>query len=362
MATADGTFQYKECFGEDKARTYFRSVRDRAVSSVGLGTYLGDSTDDVDDAYRETVRAAVEGGCNVVDTAINYRHQRSERAVGRALADADVDRDAVFLATKGGFVPFEETRPENPGQFVAEQYVDGGILDADDLAHGSHAIAPGFVEDQLDRSLRNLGVDSVDLYYVHNPETQFDARSEEAVYDQLGATFERLEERAAAGDIEHYGVATWEGVRVSRDHERVLDLGEVISRARSAAKSVGNTATHLRAIQVPFNVFMADAFTVESQAGPEGDQSVLWYAHEAGLNVFASASLAQGQVLDGIPDDVNEQLEGDTLAQRGLNFARSAPGVTCALAGTTSPEHVRENAAAGTFEPLGADAFDAVFE
>jgi aryl-alcohol dehydrogenase-like predicted oxidoreductase len=125
---------------------------------------------------------------------------------------------------------------------------------------------------------------------------------------------------------------------------------------------VGNTATHLRAVQVPFNVFMADAFTVESQSGPEGDQSLLWYAHEAGLNVFASASLAQGQVLDGIPEAVDEKLAGASLAQRGLNFARSAPGVTCALAGTTSPEHVRENVDAGEYEPLGADAFDAVFE
>jgi aryl-alcohol dehydrogenase-like predicted oxidoreductase len=362
MATADGTFQYKERFGEEMARTYFRRVRDRAVSSVGLGTYLGDPTDDVDDAYYETVRAAVESGCNVVDTAINYRHQRSERVVGRALADSDVDRDAVFLSTKGGFVPFDESRPENPSEFVAEEYVNSGIVDSEDLAHGSHSIAPGYIEDQLDRSLRNLDVDTIDLYYVHNPETQLDEKLPPAVYDQLEATFERLEQRAAAGDIEHYGVATWDAFRVSKRHDHYLDLGEIISRARAAAKEVGNTATHLRAIQLPFNVFMADAFTAQTQDGPEGDQSVLWYAHEAGLNVFTSASLAQGQVLEGIPDNVDEELAGDSLAQRGLNFARSAPGVTSALAGTTSPEHVRENIQAGEHEPLGADAFDAIFE
>ena len=362
MATADATFRYKERFGEGMARTYFRRVSDRAVSSVGLGPYLGDPTDEVDDAYYETVRAAVEGGCNVVDTAINYRHQRSERVVGRALADADVDRDAVFLATKGGFVPFDGARPENPGEYVRSEYVDTGIVDREDIAHGSHAVAPGYIEDQLDRSLRNLDVDTIDLYYVHNPETQLDERPAGELYDQLEATFERLEARAAAGDIRHYGVATWDAFRVPRDHERYLDLGELINRARAAAKEVGNTATHLRAVQLPFNVYMADAFTCEAQAGPEGDQSVLWYAHEAGLNVFTSASLAQGEVLQGIPEAVDAKLSGDTPAQRGLNFARSAPGVTSALAGTTSPGHVRENVAAGSFEPLGADAFDAVFE
>jgi aryl-alcohol dehydrogenase-like predicted oxidoreductase len=362
MATADGTFRYKERFGDDMARTYFRRVRDRAVSSVGLGTYLGDPTDEVDDAYYETITTALESGCNVVDTAINYRNQRSERVVGRALADADVDREEVFVSTKGGFVPFDESRPDDPARFVGDEYVDSGIVDSTDLAHGSHAIAPGYVEDQLDRSLRNLDVDTIDLYYVHNPETQLDERPREAVYDQLEATFERLEGRVAAGDIRHYGVATWDAFRVPQSHEHFLDLGELISRARAAASEVGNTATHFRGIQVPFNVFMADAFTMASQDGPEGDQSVLWYAHEAGLNVFTSASLAQGQVLDGIPDAVDEKLRGDTPAQRGVNFARSAPGVTSALVGTTSPEHVRENVAAGTYEPMGADAFDAVFE
>jgi len=362
MATADATFRYKERFGEGMARTYFRRVGDRAVSSVGLGTYLGDPTDAVDEAMGETVRAAVESGCNVVDTAINYRHQRSERVVGRELADADVDREAVFVSTKGGFVPFDGERPENPGEYVRSEYVDTGIVDREDLAHGSHAVAPGYIEDQVDRSLRNLDVDTIDLYYVHNPETQLDERSADELYDQLEATFERLEERAAAGDIRHYGVATWDAFRVPRDHERYLDLGELISRARGAAKSVGNTATHLRAVQVPFNVYMADAFTCDAQSGPEGDQSVLWFAHEAGLNVFTSASLAQGEVVQGIPDAVDAKLSGETAAQRGLNFARSAPGVTSALAGTTNPDHVRENVAAGAVEPLGADAFDAVFE
>ncbi|MDH5021674.1 aldo/keto reductase [Halobacterium rubrum] len=362
MATADGTFDYKERFGEETARTYFRRVGDRAVSSVGLGTYLGDPTDAVDDALYETVQAALESGVNVLDTAVNYRHQRSERVVGRAVRDSDVDRDAAFVATKGGFVPFDGERPENPAQYVQREFVDRGLVDADDLAAGSHSIAPGFVDAMVDRSLENLGLDTIDLYYVHNPETQLDERPAGEVYDQLEATFERLEERVAAGDIVHYGVATWDAFRVARDHERFLDLGEVISRARSAAKTVGNTATHLRAIQVPFNVYMADAFTVESQEGPDGPQSVLWYAHEAGLSVFTSASLAQGEVLSGVPEDVDAKLSGDTPAQRSLNFARSAPGVTSSLAGTTSPEHARENARAGEFEPLGADAFDAVFE
>ena len=65
---------------------------------------------------------------------------------------------------------------------------------------------------------------------------------------------------------------------------------------------------------------------------------------------------------ESLPADVAAELAGDTPVQKAINFARSAPGVTSALVGSSSTEHVAENVAAGTFEPMGADAFDAVFE
>ncbi|WP_135533368.1 aldo/keto reductase [Halostella pelagica] len=362
MATGNGTWEYRDRFGDSFGRTYFRRYGDGVVSSIGVGTYLGDPTDDVDAGYRESIVTALERGSNVVDTAINYRCQRSERVVGRALDDADVDRDAVLVATKGGFVPFDGEKPVDPGAYVREEYVDTGLIEPDELVRGSHCIAPMYLDDQVDRSLANLDVDTIDLYYVHNPETQLRTRSREEVYDQLESAFRRLEHRVDEADIDAYGVATWDAFRVPPDHEKYLSLPEVVSRARAAADDADNASTGLRAIQLPFNVVMADAFTVESHDSPEGRQSALQFAREAGLNVFTSASLAQGQLADDIPEEVADQLSGDTTAQRAINFARSAPGVTCSLVGASSPEHVKENVDAGTFDPLGADAFDAVFE
>ncbi|WP_276271145.1 aldo/keto reductase [Haloarcula litorea] len=361
MATREATWAYRDDHDEF-ARTFYRRFGDGIVSSIGVGTYLGDPTDERDDRYHDAITTCLESGVNVLDTAINYRHQRSERVVGRAVADADVDRESVVVATKGGFVPFDGERPDDPGAFVRREYVDTGIADRDDLVGGQHCIAPDYIEEQLDRSLSNLGLDTIDLYYVHNPETQLAENDRGAVYDQLQATFERLEERAAAGDVKHYGVATWEGLRVPPDHESHLSLPEIVERARAAADAVGNTATHFRAIQLPFNVHMADAFTRAAHDGAEGPQSALWFAHEAGLDVFTSASIMQGRLAEEVPDAVAAKLDGETSAQRAINFARSAPGVTCALVGTGSVEHARENVAAGRYEPLGADAFDAVFE
>ena len=362
MATREATWNYRDRHRERFARTYFRAFGDCVVSSVGVGTYLGDPTDAADEDYHEAVVAALESGVNVVDTAINYRCQRSERVVGRAIADADVDREAVLLATKGGFVPFDGTRPDDPGRYVREEYVETGIVDHEDLVRGRHCIAPGFIDDQLDRSLANLGVDTVDLYYVHNPETQLETNARGAVYDRLEDAFTRLEQRAAAGDLRHYGVATWEALRVPAEDDGYLSLPEIVSRARAASDRAGTDSTHLRAVQLPFNVFMADAFTVESHVGADGPQSALWFANDAGLDAFTSASIMQGRLAAEMPGEVEARLDGDTRAQRAINFARSAPGVTSSLVGTGSPEHVAENVAAGTFEPLGADAFDAVFE
>jgi aryl-alcohol dehydrogenase-like predicted oxidoreductase len=362
MATARATWDYRDRFGDGFGRTYFRRFGPGVVSSVGLGTRLGDPTAAVDDRYERALIAGLEGGCNLVDTAVDYRCGRSEAVVGRALARADVDRDAVVVATKGGFLPYDGERPSDPAGYVRERFVDGGPVDAADLAAGYHCIAPDAVETMLDRSLDALGVETVDCYYVHDPETQLRARSREAVYDQLEATFERLERRVAAGDVGCYGVSTWEAFRVPPDHDAHLSLPEVVDRARAAAASVGRAETAFGAVQLPFNVVMADAFTVTAHEFGGERRSALSVAHELGLDVFASATLARSDLVEGLPSAVDAELSGETPAQRAINFARSAPGVTAALVGASDRAHVEENVAAGTFDPLGARAFDAVFE
>ena len=372
MATRDALWAYRDRFGDAFGRTYFRRFGAGVASSVGLGTYFGEPTDRVDDAYRKVVRLAIDSGVNHVDTAVNYRCGRSERAVGEAVREAvrqtAVDREAVVVATKGGFLPFDGERPDDPARYVRERFVQPGIVDPADLA-GGHCLAPDYLEWSLDRSLDRLGLDTVDCYYVHNPEAQLATRSRSDVYDALEAAFETLERRRAAGDIGGYGVATWRAFRVPEGHDAYLSLGEVLARAETAGRAVGPDDDHgFGAVQLPFNVGMADAFTRANQRppdDPDGDPvSTLAFAHEAGLSVVTSASIGQGELAneDAIPDGIDDRLAGDTPAQRALNFARSAPAVTCSLVGTTDPEHFRENVAAGTFDPLGASAFDSVFE
>ncbi|OYR50236.1 oxidoreductase [Halorubrum sp. Ea1] len=370
MATRDALWAYRDRFGDAFGRTYFRRFGPGVASSVGIGTYLGEPTPAVDDASREAIGLALRSGVNHVDTAVNYRCGRAERIVGEAVRESPIDRDAVVVATKGGFLPFDGERPDDPAAYVRDRFLAEGVVDAEALANGAHAMAPEYLEWSLDRSLDRLGFDAVDLFYVHNPETQLAARSREAVYDRLEAAFEALERRRAAGDVGAYGVATWDAFRVPEEHERYLSLAEVLARAEAAGEAVGPDDDHgFEAVQLPFNVAMADAFTRRTQRPPGGGAdaepvSTLEFAHEAGLSVVTSASIGQGELAEpgAIPADVDATLSGETPAQRALNFARSAPGVTASLVGASDADHVRENVAAGTFDPLGASAFDAVFE
>ena len=372
MATRDALWAYRDEFGDAFGRTYFRRFVPGVASSVGIGTYLGDPTAAVDDAYREAIGLALRSGVNHVDTAVNYRCGRAERVVGEAVRDSPIDRDAVVVTTKGGFLPFDGERPADPAAYVRDRFLGAGIVDADELANGAHAIAPDYLEWSLDRSLDRLGLDAVDCFYVHNPETQLAARSREAVYDRLEAAFEALERRRVAGDVGAYGVATWDAFRVPEGDDRYLSLAEVLARAEAAGEAVGRGDDHgFEAIQLPFNVAMADAFTRRNHRPPDADVgddadpiSALEFAHEAGLSAVTSASIGQGELAreGAIPADIDATLAGETPAQRALNFARSAPGVTASLVGASDLDHVRENVAAGTFDPLGASAFDAVFE
>jgi len=368
MATREALWAYRDRFGDAFGRTYFRRFGPGVAASVGIGTYLGAPTDTVDERMRETITLGLESGVNHIDTAVNYRCGRSERVVGEAIERAEIDREAVIVATKGGFLPFDRTPPDDPAAYVRDRFVEPGLVESDALA-GRHTLAPGALAWSLDRSMTRLGVDRVDCYYLHNPETQLAVRSRAAVYDAIEAAFEFCERRRVAGDIGRYGIATWDALRVAADHDAHLSLDALLTRARRAGEAVGPTDDHgFEVIQLPFNVQMAAAFTRATQRPPgdaAGDRlSTLRFAHEAGLSVVTSASIAQGALAaaDAISPPVDAQLAGETPAQRALTFARSAPAVSCSLVGTTTPAHLRENVAAGTFDPLGAGTFDAIFE
>src|SRR5437660_225618 len=235
-ATLEGTTRYRKRFKDSAAPGYFRQQHDRWLSSIGMGTYLGDADDETDARYAAAVIRAAELGANVIDTAANYRFQRSERAIGKALHSLTeakgFSRDEIIICTKGGYLPFDGAPPRDVRRYVEETFVKPGIARFEDIVGGSHCMTPSYLQNQLEQSLRNMNLDCVDVYYVHNPESQLGSVSEEEFYARLRVAFESLEQSLARGRLKFYGVATWNGFRVPAGSRGYHSLSRMAAIAR----------------------------------------------------------------------------------------------------------------------------------
>src|SRR5580765_712097 len=162
-AGAEGTARYAQRAAPELAADFFRTINDLTASSIGVGTYLGDSTDDEDVRYAAVVRQALRRGINVIDTAINYRCQRSERTVGAAIGQTleagELSRDELIVCSKGGYLPLDGVPPATRSdydRYVRAEFFEAGVMAPDDLLSGGHSMAPGFLRHCIGRSRANL--------------------------------------------------------------------------------------------------------------------------------------------------------------------------------------------------------------
>lgn len=361
-ATPEGTAAYRRRV-TDAVPQHFRVLEECDLSSIGIGTYLGQEDPATDELYREAVTRALELGVNLIDSAINYRHQRSERVVGEALAQlvggGRVRREELVVATKAGFIPFDGAVPSNVGAYFTETYLRPGILRPEDVVAGCHAMTPRYLTDQLERSRRNLGLETLDIYYLHNPETQLGEVERPEFLRRLGEAFEFLESAVQSGKIRWYGTATWNGYRQPPGAADYLSVAEVVGVARQVA----GDSHHFRVIQLPYNLAMPEGFTRANQVVNGESVSTLEAARRLGIYVVASASIYQGQLTRNLPPVIGEYLPGlSTDAQRALQFVRSTPGLGSALVGMKQVEHVEENLEVAKLPPMPWSEFQRLFK
>ena len=358
-ATGEGTRRFADRF-DNAAKGHFRTSRELTVASVGVGTYLGAADNRTDALYKQSIVRAVQLGSNVIDSAINYRYQRSERAIRGALKELQKEgfrRDELVVATKAGFLSFDNEPPSDAREYFERTYLNTGLLSPDDIAAGSHSIAPRYLENQLDRSLENLGLDTIDIFYIHNPETQLEEITTEEFSRRLGSAFEFLESAVEAGKIGTYGTATWNAYRSAPDSQGFLSLSDLAE----CATAVGGKDHNFRVIQLPYNLAMREAFALRNQKVGNRLLSPLEAARELDITVVASASIHQSRLSRNLPEFHHTHLPGlVTDAQRAIQFVRSTPGVTSALVGMSRPDHVEENLRLVAIPPVGADSIQTI--
>src|ERR1700682_3280194 len=268
-ATAEGTRRFQERFVETQAEHFYRPIGgSTVVSSLGFGTYLGDCDDSEDARYTATARAALEKGVNLLDTAINYRCQRSERAIGQAvrisITNGTIRREEVVVCTKGGYIPLDRIPPatkEGYRGFLDSEYYRPGVMQPADVVSGGHCLAPRYLDDQIERSRKNLGLAVIAISSLHNPEQQLEVVSRPQFLDVMRAAFSALEKQVRREVIGNYGCATWNGFRVLPEARNHLSLEELVSVARE----VGGERHHFKVVQLPVNLAMTEAVRAPTQ-------------------------------------------------------------------------------------------------
>ncbi len=351
FATPEGTARYRDRFPAPRDAGHFRrhphvpGAGELWLSSIGMGTYLGEPDEAFDRCYTEAAREALHSGVNLLDTAINYRHQRSERNLGAALAQAiaagAIRRDEVVVCTKAGYLSFDGNMPVDPRAYFMREYVESGVLDPGELAGGMHCMSLKYLENQLERSRANLGLETIDVFYVHNPESQLASVPGGVFRQRLRDAFGALEKAVRAGKIRYYGTATWNAYRVPAGERDYIALESVLEVAREA----GGEDHHFRFLQLPFNLAMPEAFAARNQKLGDDACSTLEAAARAGVAVVGSATLYQGQLTQGLPEFIGKRLGMSNDAENAIQFARSAPGLATALIGMSTKQHVAANLA-----------------
>ena len=350
------------------------------LSSVGIGTYLGEGTDEVDTTIEAAIYDSVMKGINVIDTAINYRGMKSERCVGaalkRLLTSGMVMRDSLFISTKGGFIPADSDKGSNYLRTASEWAAavsKYGEFPNDEIVDGKHCIAPACLNRSLELSRSNLGLNTIDLFYLHNAaEKQLGAVTDVVFKSRLKAAFTFLEGQRKLNTIRFYGMATWSCFTVDYASPGYLSLIDVIK----IAESVGGPNHGFRYIQLPVTVTIPGATKKNTQLLDLKEMSFLESAAALNITVMSSRSIggAKYQSLsstvtvyqsciaknseyalvlgekmlsisasNGGRSKRSAKIGHLSQAATSLLVTRSIPRITTALVGMKESSHVSEN-------------------
>jgi len=337
FATSAGT----KTFAEKFLIGNYNSFQNLYLSNIGIGTYLGDADSQTDTIVKEAVKKSILSGVNVIDTAINYRAQKSERSIGSALSELInenlIKREEVFICTKNGYVTNDGDIQEDFMQYVMRELGQPGIVKEGDISSGYHCMTIPYLQDQFERSLKNLNLECIDLMYLHNAVEGHPEMSKSQFLENLKKVFEFYEKKRKEGKLKFYGLATWECFRATSDNAMFLSLENVVK----LAQDVGGTDHGFRFIQLPFNLHFDQAMLLKNQIVAGNQKSILESANELGIGVFTSVPLMQGRLLEWAKSKPLFTASSPSVGL--LQFIRSTPGVLAPLIGQKSPAHVDEN-------------------
>ena len=208
-----------------------------------------------------------------------------------------------------------QTRAMNTMRTSKENTSRASIMAKGDLVAGGHCMRPGFLSDQIERSRKNLGVDRIDVFYLHNPEQQLDSLDRNTFATLMHAAFAELETQVAAGHIGVYGCATWNGFRVPPAARNHLSLPDSDRDCEESGRKIASFPVRAAAGEPGHD----RSSSLANQTSNGSSFSLLDLARQMDISVVASASLMQSQLTHNLPPGV-QSLFPDLAYRRSASY------------------------------------------
>lgn len=299
------------------------------VSVVSFGAWpIGSDWGHVDDKESYAVlNRAIDLGINFIDTADVYGDGRSEKLIGRLLKER---KEEIFVATKAG------------------QRLDPHVSEGYNLKN---------IEGFVDRSLENLGVDSIDLLQLHCPPTPVYSRPE---------VFEALDHLKSKGKIRNYGVSVEkvsEGLR-SIEYPGVQSVQIIFNMFRPRPAEEFFPKAKERKVGILARVPLASGLltgkiTAETKFPRDDHRNYNLHGESFDRGeTFSGVDLDKG--LEAVKELKQLVPAGMNLTQMALRWILMFDAVTCAIPGAKHVEQIEDNARAGSLAPLDSKTMTGV--
>ncbi len=311
-----------------------RNILCGITGPIAMGNHLGDFSDLDSQSYRNAMQYGLDNGINFIDTAINYRGMRSEIDTGRALEKAIIDkiisREEVIISTKGGLYLGDITRGLRPEEYFKKVLEPKGITKEDfnyEELYGAHTLEPEFYEHALHRSMENLGVETIDIYYIHLPEVSRKVIGTDLFCKKLELLFYYLELQVNCGNIRYYGLATEEAFTYDQNSDWFFSLEKVVG----LAEKVAGYNNHFKFLQAPYNIHNQSISKIKSQLINGQMYTTIEACQRLNLILMANMPLAEGRLLKS------------QAIKDALNFVINTSGIMVTMIGSKNIEHIKEN-------------------
>lgn len=302
-------------------------------SKLGLGTYIGDFSDEHSRLFREAITFALLNGINFIDTAINYRGMRSERDLGLVLTklieEGIIKRNQVVISSKAGIIPGDGEIMLRPVDYLKEKLLDTGILDSEDVYIEETlrlTMSPKYFNYALDISRKHLNLETIDIYYIHEIELSMKHYGPEEFYRKLKGIITAYENMVSEGKIREYGMATWEAYQLNPGEDRYISLEKVMEVVESVTPN-----HHFKHLMVPVNLNMKECVENKSQSYKGEKLSIIECAEKFGLDVHVSGPLGQGEAAN------------NSTVKEYLTYLVNESGCCSYFIGSKRIEHIKEN-------------------